>query len=462
MDDSEEQINEKLALESMFENEELQFSELDGQISGSAIVRTFLDKTLIVEEIDQKKYAQYINKLDGKLKLKFLPPIEIQFRLPQNYPSAAPPTYTLICRWLNNEQFNKVCKQLDDIWSDSEGQVVLYRWISYLQNDLLNTLNIRDSIKFVLTKGKLNESAVNFNLPIERVLDYVLNYNAEAIEAEFENSLHDCAICFDCMSGKHAFRFIPCEHAFCNNCVTNYFSVLIDEGNVNNLICPEDKCDSEALPQQVKKCLSDSLYERYERLLLQRAIDTIDNIVFCPRSWCGTPVLFGAEEDYDECPKCHYVFCRMCKKASHGVNPCALDENAMEKIREVYRNGSSTERAALEKQYGSKTIKFIIEELSSKEWLQDNSKKCPNCKAHIQKSSGCNKMQCWKCRKSFCWLCNKVLNSVTPYEHFSDSKSPCYRLLFQGLINDEDDEDDDDDDEDDNLRIGDEGGFEFM
>ena len=39
-------------------------------------------------------------------------------------------------------------------------------------------------------------------------------------------------------------------------------------------------------------------------------------------------------------------------------------------------------------------------------------RKCPNCKSPIEKSSGCNHMNCKKCKHEFCWLC------LRPYSHY--------------------------------------------
>ena len=38
-------------------------------------------------------------------------------------------------------------------------------------------------------------------------------------------------------------------------------------------------------------------------------------------------------------------------------------------------------------------------------WLNANTKKCPKCRANIEKTYGCNWMTCHSCKHGFCWLC---------------------------------------------------------
>ena len=38
-------------------------------------------------------------------------------------------------------------------------------------------------------------------------------------------------------------------------------------------------------------------------------------------------------------------------------------------------------------------------------WLNANSKRCPKCRAFIEKDYGCNWMTCHACKHGFCWLC---------------------------------------------------------
>ena len=42
---------------------------------------------------------------------------------------------------------------------------------------------------------------------------------------------------------------------------------------------------------------------------------------------------------------------------------------------------------------------------SSRRWIIENCKKCPNCLYHIEKNNGCDHMTCIKCRHEFCWSC---------------------------------------------------------
>ncbi len=45
------------------------------------------------------------------------------------------------------------------------------------------------------------------------------------------------------------------------------------------------------------------------------------------------------------------------------------------------------------------------EEAANEEWLQKNTKACPQCKAPVEKNGGCNHMTCNQCRHEFCWTC---------------------------------------------------------
>jgi E3 ubiquitin-protein ligase RNF14 len=249
-------------------------------------------------------------------------------------------------------------------------------------------------------------------------------------------------------------RFEGCNHVFCRACTKEYLEVAINDGSVVDIRCPSLKCQTRVLPAQVKELVSDVLYERYDRLLLQRSLDLMADVHYCPRLACHCPVLIDEKDAMGSCPSCHYVFCIYCKMVYHGVSPCRIVSENVLLIREEYVTGSEATKRELEKRYGRKNIQRIVEESFSKEWLNENCKKCPQCSTHIQKIDGCNKMSCSKCHAYFCWLCLMVLNHASPYSHFNVSTSPCYNKLFQGVTTDFDLDGGDEDEEGGRIGVG--------
>ena len=57
----------------------------------------------------------------------------------------------------------------------------------------------------------------------------------------------------DSIAGKECFRFYECEHVYCRDCMVQHFSVRVQDGEVNNLRCPHDQCETIAHPTQVRQ-----------------------------------------------------------------------------------------------------------------------------------------------------------------------------------------------------------------
>ena len=45
------------------------------------------------------------------------------------------------------------------------------------------------------------------------------------------------------------------------------------------------------------------------------------------------------------------------------------------------------------------------EDLLNFDWIEKNSKPCPQCKVNIEKNKGCMHMTCRNCKHEFCWIC---------------------------------------------------------
>src|SRR6218665_1943270 len=75
---------------------------------------------------------------------------------------------------------------------------------------------------------------------------------------------------------------------------------------------------------QVKELVSSELFERYDRLLLQLSLDTMNDIMYCPRKACASPVVVDKDSAMGSCAACGYVFCVYCQMVWHGVSVCKM------------------------------------------------------------------------------------------------------------------------------------------
>ena len=229
----------------------------------------------------------------------------------------------------------------------------------------------------------------------------------------------------------------PCNHIHCRECLAAHAATKIKDGQVTKIECPSEKCSSVLEPFIVKELVSTELFERFDTLLLQRTLDTMQDIVYCPRPTCRCVTVKEQDSYMAQCPRCVFCFCVLCQRAWHGISPCKLLSGNLKELRESWEKLDPDARSTLEAQYGKKTLERAFQEYDSYSWLGTNAKKCPHCNSSIQKTEGCNKMMCTQCRAHFCWLCDSVLPQHNPYSHFrivgGNYQSPCAGKLFEGL-----------------------------
>ncbi|KAJ1519383.1 hypothetical protein ONE63_004675 [Megalurothrips usitatus] len=287
---------------------------------------------------------------------------------------------------------------------------------------------------------ELDPRAVSCDTLQTSLIGHILEYNRIRCEKEFQRNIYSCQICFEDKPGSQCIEFCGCGHIFCRECVGGYFEVQIKEGNVRGLICPEKGCKSEALQSQILGLVSPELFSRYDELLLSSALDEMEDIVYCPRKTCQYPVTYEKGETMARCAHCSYTFCTLCRMTYHGVERCRIKIDSG--LVAEYKSASKERKEFLERKYGRRTLQEMLETGYSEQWIRGNSKSCPHCQAAIEKSDGCNKMTCWKCNTFFCWICMTRLNPSSPYNHFNSPTSPCFNLLFHGVVESGSDDDD--------------------
>ena len=459
-DNLQTQKDELIALKSIFDEKIMEIDE--SKMTGRFIINTILPNkpfTVIFKKYDNKSRFAY-----DKITVEYLTPIELYFELVPEYPSNCCPAFLISCKWLNLYDLDQICEKLQSIWQESKMEI-LFSWYSFLQDELLQflnysselTINCHSRFNFFKSMIKMTSEEMEEGQRLEKVYKPQTSrglgrhdrravnsgperkvtlemYNDFKRREQFNKTWFACNICFGNVLGEDCVIF-SCDHKSCKKCITEYFTGLIKEGNVHLLKCPESKCDTQAIPGLIRELVSDELYQRYDNLLLSSVIDSMSDIIYCPRPHCKTPVLVDENSNLACCQNCDFAFCKLCKYTFHGVSPCQMFKNLAERKEIIlkYTEGDQSEKLHLEKMYGKKNLQKAVDDHMSSEWLDTNSKNCPHCKAFIEKIDGCNKMWCWKCGSYFCWLCLKVLSSLNPYDHFNDKNSKCFNLLFHGV-----------------------------
>ena len=239
------------------------------------------------------------------------------------------------------------------------------------------------------------------------------------------------------MLGSKCIKINPCEHVHCEECLTAHISTKIGEGDVMTINCPSLDCVSIIDVAVIRHLVSSKLFERFDSLLLQRTLDQMSDIFYCPRPSCQCVALKEDDSNMSLCPKCKFAFCILCKRSWHGVSPCKLLPGDLKELRATWETLDDEGKHLLEKQYGKVKLEQAFQELDSSMWIETNSKQCPSCDSKIQKMDGCNKMTCTQCQSNFCWLCDAKLPKHDPYGHYrlmgGNDPNSCAGKLFVGL-----------------------------
>ncbi|XP_060890516.1 E3 ubiquitin-protein ligase RNF14-like [Labrus mixtus] len=274
--------------------------------------------------------------------------------------------------------------------------------------------------------------------PSQALLSQLLIYNATQKQKEFSTTVFDCDICFVGWLGSECVQLLECDHIFCRGCLGEFCKLQITEGNVEGVTCPNADCPATPTPAQVKSLVGEELFSRYDRLLLQKTLDSMSDVAYCPRRTCAAAVILDKSSRAAMCSVCGFAFCVACKKTYHGTKDCQDQRNTKKEIKEEpshlkaalpqtqegikalwddYQRGSKERKRLLESRYGRRDLLDTVAECLSEDWITFNSKHCPHCFCRIEKNGGCNMMLCTKCRQRFCWACLTRLQSASAFEH---------------------------------------------
>uniref|UniRef100_A0ABM0MDS1 RBR-type E3 ubiquitin transferase n=1 Tax=Saccoglossus kowalevskii TaxID=10224 RepID=A0ABM0MDS1_SACKO len=347
-----------------------------------------------------------------------LTPLQINVTFPLSYPSDDPPFFTLCSEWLDGGQLSALCRHLDAMWGEMSQLPIVYSWVDWLKNESLSFLGLEKTV--VLSPyqntdddivGPVDPRALPTCVDLQKSIIQILRHNITCEMEKFQREDHQCGICFDTRTGSEFYRLGNCTHHFCHECLAAYCTTHVSEGTVQLLVCPDSDCKNPLPPALVRDVLTKEQYERWEKLSLQKTLDAMDDIDYCPR--CNMAVI--KESDHSNlahCTSCFYSYCTSCKESWHQGTKCVTLEG---KLKEMAEADADSQRADA-KLVAQKLKQYLKEEHASKQAIKCTTVACPGCLVRIERNQGCNHMTCVKCKTEFCWLCQKA---IVGYGHFS-------------------------------------------
>ncbi|KAI1292110.1 E3 ubiquitin-protein ligase RNF14 [Halotydeus destructor] len=406
------QKQEIAALKSIFEKEIFMVDE--EKLTGRFLCHVKLPSKNFVVKYSSEESG------DGKqFEVEHLLPFELQFEFPETYPSSACPKFSLSCPWLSPSDSTSLCRKLEDIWVTSHSEI-LFTWFSFLQDEALShlkydCLDISDLIRDAsppesVSHAEEYDPRVIFSHPGVELVNNLVTYSARRRDGLFNNQWQRCIICMTPNKGQESVRF-DCDHITCRDCLSGYFQVQIDEGNIHELKCPEFKCGKLAPNSLIASLVSEEKFKRYEQLVRVSVVDSMIGVVFCPRVDCKYPAIPDESSRLVTCAECRFAYCSNCNYAFHGVSPCKEFRSPADrrKIMATYHEATPEEKEEMESYYGKELLEQNLIDYLTEEYLGQRSKLCPSCSSKIEKDMGCDYMLCWKCKAPFCWRCLKVL-----------------------------------------------------
>lgn len=195
-----------------------------------------------------------------------------------------------------------------------------------------------------------------------------------------------CLICLEEYPGAQTYA-LACGHRYCSGCWKSFLELKINEGpECVYATCPAPKCKLRVHENTMRALVTPVLFDKYQNFVLKTFVDDNPLVKWCPAPGCENCIRCERKDRKEAvlC-KCGFGFCFMCCDydiGDHLPAPCEQVEKWLQKASDESENVT---------------------------WMIANTKKCPECRAPIEKNGGCMHMSCKKnsggCGYEFCWLC---------------------------------------------------------
>ena len=286
------------------------------------------------------------------------------------------------------EERNKAIQRLKDIFDTDQSSSKHTVKISFRYRPVRHILQDNAALLVKIEKDfgvNIKYSLMYKEITVSGLQDRVFKAEAEVTrqvnlhESKDVIAEDECPICLEQFT--NGYRLLLCGHKFCFSCLERELAERLASNPVFPIKCAQ--CVGEGGNEVI--CLRDLqniLTAGTIQTLWDRSLDVYlrknPNLYFrCFSPDC--PQLF--REGPEKCFSCDYCikdYCKKCRGKAHGDGEC----------------NDTLRRDLLKK-------------------LKDDGidvRECPGCHYIIERSAGCNKMQCQRCQTIFCWLCREIFS----------------------------------------------------
>ncbi|CAH1229647.1 DHX8 [Branchiostoma lanceolatum] len=264
--------------------------------------------------------------------------------------------------------------------------------------DITGAREIRlDIRKHLLVVQESDETFDKVKEEVESSAKEILERKGESCQREDEDDSEDCGVCLCPIDGKD-YRLQCCGHRYCHECIKLQLTTAIRSQDYP-IRCGTDGCSREFFLRDLRLLLNQADF----RQLVTGSLNTFVNKSGgryrpCPTPDCPSVYRCVSEEEGEgqvfQCCKCNKRLCTRCHVDMHDGMSCGTWQ--------IFKGDPDD---------------------TLREWMKDKTdvKFCPKCSWVIEKTAGCQHMEC-RCGAHICWICLKVFStSGACYGHLSSA-----------------------------------------
>ena len=221
--------------------------------------------------------------------------------------------------------------------------------------------------------------------------------SGQALGAQAETEVNlTCAVCWCDITERYT---TPCGHAYDRGCFVHQCHSAGDKDIPIRCLGALGSCQTVISFVELRTALSrDQLEELLQNSFTCYVRTHPGDYQYCPTADCDQVYEVSDVDKLFTCSTCLTSICTKCGAVSHEGLTC-----------DQYKG-------------------TILGDEAFAEWKQKNdAKDCPKCGSTIQKSEGCNHMECRGCRAHICWVCLRVFDvSSEVYGHLKAEHGSFY------------------------------------